>query len=697
MFSRFISYKYLPLRPATEPDGEFRLLTILPSTTGEKIECALQHALFTNPPRYEALSYTWGDPKGELCEVPAKGDTSRLCDIKIDKHRAKVTYNLHAALLQLRYRKLPRVVWVDAICIDQKNDAEKSEQVQLMAKIYSQASKVLVWLGEEDRFVDTAFDTLDQLCWIIKVAVWQYCSQKLGRPLSEITEDIVASRIAMEVENDFSPGAAHSPFPEEVDISKLLKAFSTISVDFSTATDPAQMAIKKFGKYSLAAHMFLDNHKLSEYPGWQEMNYALRQVFANRNYWSRLWVVQEVICTNDHVLLCGERQIDGINLHILNLALVERDPNDGGSQLLCNCDHDAVEELEDSLFEPTFPEEWRVEPSTLYAAWDSVNTKFCSEPRDYIYALLNIVQPIRITVDYSKPIVEIFSEATISIINQEENLDILYLKRNGPLAEERWFQGHEVEGLPSWVVNFAAQHTKWGITNTRFPLNRQNFKGGGPVPAQIPVEKAINDRILKIHGSFCGKIASVTDRIPAWLEDDDIIRAAEQFRLSYPEVTKSMDHSDSSSEEEFWRIMVSDFYYASPNHRRRIEWDEEAWSTLSHDIHEAKVSKMPTRMLTRIRETISGANLCTTTGNSAAIVQGNVKVGDDIFIARGATLPLIIRAVPSDESTNIADSAVDPLRFYRFIGGSYIHGSMDGQILDEREAEGIADETVFLI
>jgi hypothetical protein len=56
--------------------------------------------------------------------------------------------NLHAALLHLRDRFMDRILWVDAICIDQTNTAEKSQQVQSMAKIYAKASRVIVWLGE---------------------------------------------------------------------------------------------------------------------------------------------------------------------------------------------------------------------------------------------------------------------------------------------------------------------------------------------------------------------------------------------------------------------------------------------------------------------------------------------------------------------------------------------------------------------
>jgi len=65
----------------------------------------------------------------------------------IDNREYGVGANLHVALLYLRDGFVDRV-WVDAICIDQTNTNEKSQQVQSMAKIYTVASRAIVWLGE---------------------------------------------------------------------------------------------------------------------------------------------------------------------------------------------------------------------------------------------------------------------------------------------------------------------------------------------------------------------------------------------------------------------------------------------------------------------------------------------------------------------------------------------------------------------
>ncbi|GJC90085.1 heterokaryon incompatibility protein 6, OR allele [Colletotrichum liriopes] len=74
----------------------------------------------------EALSYTWGSP--ELTK-----------DILLNGKRLPVTDNLYQALLHLRQRDRDRILWIDAVCIDQGNLSERGHQVQQMGDIYHKA------------------------------------------------------------------------------------------------------------------------------------------------------------------------------------------------------------------------------------------------------------------------------------------------------------------------------------------------------------------------------------------------------------------------------------------------------------------------------------------------------------------------------------------------------------------------------
>jgi hypothetical protein len=139
-------YSYSPLR--SEHDS-IRLLRLLPNEDdAAEIQCELfEYPLHESRKNhlYEALSYVWGDPKHTL-------------PISMHGHSFNVTVNLHAALLRLRNHFMHRILWIDAICINQANQKEKEHQIQAMAKIYGQANRVVVWLGEAVDESDKAFE-----------------------------------------------------------------------------------------------------------------------------------------------------------------------------------------------------------------------------------------------------------------------------------------------------------------------------------------------------------------------------------------------------------------------------------------------------------------------------------------------------------------------------------------------------------
>lgn len=96
---------------------------------------------------YDALSYRWSDIDGDDPALIQIGDTP-----------FPIGPNLHAALVQFRYEYVPRWIWVDQICIDQSHEAEKIQQLKIMANIYSQSQRVLIWLGEASNQSDIAME-----------------------------------------------------------------------------------------------------------------------------------------------------------------------------------------------------------------------------------------------------------------------------------------------------------------------------------------------------------------------------------------------------------------------------------------------------------------------------------------------------------------------------------------------------------
>lgn len=145
-----------------------------------------------------------------------------------------------------------------------------------------------------------------------------------------------------------------------------------------------------------------------------------------------------------------------LKVKIIYAAFFVRSVETGNDILLKSCDSDAGCDPAASLYTVCIPQQLKIRPRKFYRARQSSIDRFCSEPRDYIYAWLNIFQPIEITVDYRKSIVDVYSKATMSITKQEGNLNVPYDKANQLLLKESGFPGQIVQGLPSWVPNYTA-------------------------------------------------------------------------------------------------------------------------------------------------------------------------------------------------------------------------------------------------
>jgi hypothetical protein len=149
-------YQYLPFMGPED----FRLMELQPGDETEPLVCRLMRVDIRNPPPYEALSYTWGRSRDvfTLYQEPEIPDTSGTL-----RTVSKITRGLYEALLQLRQRAKPRILWVDAVCIDQESLKERGEQVKIMRQIYANAARVVVWLGLADDETPVAVQEIARL------------------------------------------------------------------------------------------------------------------------------------------------------------------------------------------------------------------------------------------------------------------------------------------------------------------------------------------------------------------------------------------------------------------------------------------------------------------------------------------------------------------------------------------------------
>ncbi|KAG6353587.1 hypothetical protein INS49_005549 [Diaporthe citri] len=133
---------------------QIRVLTLHQGSEDQELRCTLRTVSLDDQPEFHALSYVWGSG-------------TEKDSVNIHGHVVPVTSNLATALRQfhahhddfLQLHSLP--LWIDAICINQSDVEERTQQVLLMGRIFRQASRALLWIGEGDQHSDHACDRIN--------------------------------------------------------------------------------------------------------------------------------------------------------------------------------------------------------------------------------------------------------------------------------------------------------------------------------------------------------------------------------------------------------------------------------------------------------------------------------------------------------------------------------------------------------
>jgi len=126
-----MEYYYAPLKNATS----IRLLHLGSGYGSSPLDAHVATCELEDRPNYESLSYVWGEP--DLTEM-----------LLVDGREFRISKNLSTILHHLRLPDKTRILWIDAICINQQDNIEKGKQIALMGQIYQRADSVLCWLGE---------------------------------------------------------------------------------------------------------------------------------------------------------------------------------------------------------------------------------------------------------------------------------------------------------------------------------------------------------------------------------------------------------------------------------------------------------------------------------------------------------------------------------------------------------------------
>jgi hypothetical protein len=442
----------LTYEPLDTSKLEVRMLALLPGQLESPIECRFIRRvslLDYDIEPYEALSYCWGDPNVRK-------------SILLHDHEFNVTLNLESALRQLRHPTNFRLLWIDAICIDQHNLSERASQVQIMRHIYQKAFGTLIYVGAEDENTDLVIDMGHRMSSLVEVLTGVDAYRLWGEKLLNLV------------------------------VSQLTKVFEV----FESSLDADTLAL---------------------------LQKSLQMLFQ-RDWFRRVWVIQEVYNGKTVTFHWGHRAMPWGPILLLDLWL-KRYSSSTWHQLELDDHHievltrktslprlwmSAATRRIDSSFQPGARNHYVWNMEDLLFSARAFNA---SENHDKIYALFAMItltftvkDPAKtlhnlqrlhpgLLADYTRPVQIVFAEFTRSLVQFSKSLCIL--SPAGRMVADG--KRRNPTGCPSWVPDLLGTFS----------------------PAAFPITYAQTSEIQVllwywVRGSVLGNLTTFVDHSTPW-------------------------------------------------------------------------------------------------------------------------------------------------------------------------------------
>ena len=563
-------YQYQALDAEAE---NIRLMYLLPAQTSAVIRVDLVHIRLTKEdvPKYEALSYAWGNrDTPEVIYVGQKGEDT-----------IAVTRSLHQALPYLRYKDKRRVLWVDAICVDQQNLEERSHQVQRMGDVYSLADRVIVWLGVDD-------------------TTSMHAIQLLRTVASEIEVDWITSTMTPVSQDDAD----------------------WVDLPYARLNSRQDM----FAIYSLVM----------------------------RPWFERLWVQQEIHSNANAVLICG---LDTLSWHDFRKSIyfffrTWRNFEDDkalypGLRVRFLLIYHMISE--GGYF-------------TLGALIERSQHCKCSDPRDRVYAVLNMLttfeRDTKIKPDYTKTVSQVYRDVVLSILDNTTKISILgYCE-----MQEQPLESSDSLQVPSWVPD-------WTIPSLTQRMETGHASGNSNA------ETSNDNDALWVMGTYIARISHVEkimcDSMPG------LISVIQDFSQKYLLDVKSASYvSGGSKLDAYCRTLCDDYFSGQwlpaqalmPGFQESREWLSSILSPPETDgKHDSNVATVYEPYLYWAWGFCNQRCLFMTEEGHIGLAPRAAKPGDRVCVLLGSDAPFLLRPTGDKQ--------------YQLVGHCYTHGIMSGEAL----------------
>jgi len=628
--------------------GEMRLVNILPGSLGDPLHGVVIHVRAASTPPYRALSYVWGtDQQPEELSMP-DGTLS-------------VTASLSKALRSLRRKDQMITLWVDAICINQKDGREKEKQIRMLPVIFQNASLTYAFLGGGDG-VDSAVEMLMQVR--VKAALEE---RSHLRKTHDSRED---ERHGTDLEDESS--STDEMVREDTESSEESEDLEEEDWPIDLPKVPASW--RDFPMPHLEDEVWACVHALFSLP-----------------FFRRVWIVQEVVAAFNVKIVCGKWTIDWSDLH-LAMEIVERH-----IQL-----YDSDTTHTSSSWEPFMSlaaqREWEVRSHrwSLSMLLEHFRYTESTLKRDRLFAMLGLAsdgnEP-EFEPDYESPLETIVLRFARVFVRQGRGMQLLY--RAGLHGDNHRF--------PSWIPDWTIQRpasladvSEGGIT----------FGASGP---HHPIIKCVpeSDELL-VDGYTVDLIESVSTSS----------NVEEELAIYFSEIDAMVDGAElspsrTSLDELKWKVPIAGALFPKvatsggvdlkSSYKALRSWLGRKGKGMSTEVTVVSIGGYSGRQgeygvllehiatetdrtqslsyLAALRDTVQGWRFAVTKNGFVGTVPDLAQAGDVVAILKGGRVPFILQK--SDARSGA----------FRLIGECYVHGLMNGEGLSLPDVE----ETTFSI
>jgi hypothetical protein len=658
-------FSYTPL---SRQNNEWRLIRFVrPVIPQTRIELEIRHtSIDDSGPPYTALSYVWGDVKMTI-------------EIQINGQPFAIGYNLYAALKQLLQNGVYSWLWVDAICIHQSDTEEKSWQVNQMRTIYSRSDLVYIWLGLGSDENNKAMD------FVCRVGPRALASGALDlwpdwKPRKEV-RDYIETR----------------PPSQQVDVNADGVTGSELARFIFDLLHEDDLRVPASSQGSLGAGIC---------------------DLLRREYWHRIWIVQEVALTKEALVLCGEKSVS-LDIFDATFLAVWHCKRSGLFNL-----HPEYKVFGSGLVSTLYTikalvtrrqHRRRVQirlADFLFETGAAPDRPFysSSDPRDIAFALLGIVtdnESLGLSADYNMTLVEVFSAMTRALIREgdKQHRPSFHLHRCVPRTRN-------TNHLPSWVPDWR-EIGKYGVKV--YPVNHLevfNATAGMLPPSPVTTSRDDYSAVLCRPGCRVDTIIEVMQP-PEWSQRDkwtaSRIRDASAW-LSSVFHFAGLGPESGPGEDDIWRIIMVDRLDGAsrPNSHepkpmsqdiarliRKIMRQEHIDCNSLTDDQIEFISKGPFSLSARrpdletvddqltyivrhwpevIGSVDRGRTLFKTAKGMFGLGHTVIQAGDMVSLLWGLRSPIILR--PRDD--------VHCSGGFHFVGDAYVDGIMYGEFLETR-------------